>query len=331
MRAAAIAVGFLDRQQPFGDLLAHQLRRAQQRLQPLDFGQQFFVFILDLFALQRGQPAQRHVQDCLGLDFRQLEALHQSRPGGFHVRRFADHVDHFIQVLQRHAQPFQDVGAGTGARQIELAPAADDFQPVFNVDSQRLLQAQQARLTFDQRQHDNAEGGLHRGVFVQVTQNLLWLGVLAQLDHDPHSLAVRFVAQVNDALNPFLTRQLGDALNQRGLVGHVGQFGDDDAVFAAFHLLQVGAGLHGYLAPAGAVSADQPIALGAVDDHTAGREIWPLHIIHQVFNADIVQVLPVIQQVAGCIHYLHQVVGRNAGGHADGNPGGAVDQQVWDG
>ncbi len=83
---------------------------GQQVFQEGDRGQRFFVLVLDLLALERRQPPQLQVEDRLGLDFRELEALHQARPGGVHVLRLANGLDHLVQVGQGGEQPFQNVG-----------------------------------------------------------------------------------------------------------------------------------------------------------------------------------------------------------------------------
>ena len=120
--------------------------------------------------------------------------------GCLYIRRFADQVDHFIQVLQGNAQPFQDMGALAGLLQLVLAAPADHLQAVVQVDPQGLLQAQHARLAIHQCQHDDAESALHGGMLVQVVQHPSRIGSLGQLDHDAHALAVRFIAQVGNAL-----------------------------------------------------------------------------------------------------------------------------------
>ncbi len=331
MRPTAVAVGLPHRAQLITDHLAHFLGRAQQRLQFLNQGQQFLVFVLDLLALQGSQPAQLHVQDSLSLDLAQLEALDQPDPGGLHIRRLADDVDHFIQVFQRRPQPFQDMRPLAGFLQVVLAAPADDLLAMLQVNPHRLLEAQQARLAVHQGQHVDAEGGLHGGVLVQVAQDKFRLGGLAQLDHNPHSLAIRFIPQVGDALQLLLPHQLGNALDQGGFVGHVGQFGDNDPAAAALHLLQVGPGLDIHPATPGAVGAHKAFVVTGVDDHPAGGEIRPLDEAHQVFDADLVQLLPAGEHELHGIHDLAQVMRRDAGGHAHGNTGGPVDQQVRQG
>ena len=60
--------------------------------------------------------------------------------------------------------------------------------------------------------------------------------VALQVDDDAHALAVRFVADVGNALDPLVLGRLGDLLDQAGLADLIGDRGQDDraAVAAAF-------------------------------------------------------------------------------------------------
>src|SRR5690606_15413491 len=72
---------------------------------------------------------------------------------------------------------------------------------------------------------------------------------------------------------------------------------------------------------AGAVGLDDA---GAAIDDGAGGEVGARDVLHQFVDGDL---LVVDQRQAGGDHFI-EVVGRNVGGHAHGDAGGAVDQQV---
>ena len=82
----------------------------------------------------------------------------------------------------------------------------------------------------------------------------------------------------------------------------------------------------------GTRSHDDPPAPGlvrlldplAADDDAAGREVGPLEVLHQPGGLD----LRVVDVGDDRVDRLAQVVRRDVRGHADGDPGGAVDQQV---
>ena len=331
MRATPVGVGFAHCLQFSADDFAHLLGRFEQGGEVFDHHLQILVFLFDLFAFQGRQAAQGHIQDGLGLDFAQPVFFYQASTRGIDIRRLADQSDDVVQVFEGHQQALQNMGALASLLQVVFGAPAHDLQAVFDIDTQGMLEAQHARLAIHQGQHDDAESALHGGALVEVLQHTFRVGRFTQLDDDAHALAVGFVAQVGDALQAFFTRQLGDALDERGLVGHIGQFGDDDAAAAALHLFQMGVGLHGDAPAPGAVGAEQPVAIGGLQDHAAGGKIRPLDEAHQVFDAEIVHLVPVFEHVVQRIDYLTQVVGRDAGSHTDGDAGAAVDQQIGEG
>ena len=53
-------------------------------------------------------------------------------------------------------------------------------------------------------------------VLVEVVEHDLGHLAAAQLDDDPHAVAVGLVAQIRDALDRLLAHQLGDLLDQPG-------------------------------------------------------------------------------------------------------------------
>src|SRR5690606_34733226 len=117
--------------------------------------------------------------------------------------------------------------------------------------------------------------------------------------------------------------QLGDTLDQLGLVDLVGQFVDQD-LLATTDLVDVfdgAAGAHINAPTPGAIGFDD--ACTAVDD-TGRREIGPGDVFHQLIEGDI----RVGNHRQTTIDDFGQVVRGNVGGHAHGNTAGAVDQQV---
>ena len=62
-------------------------------------------------------------------------------------------------------------------------------------------------------------------------------------------------------------------------------------------------------------------------DGAAGREIRPLHELHQLVERDV----RVVDLRADAVDDFAQVVRRHVGRHADGDAGAAVDEQIWKG
>jgi hypothetical protein len=82
---------------------------------------------------------------------------------------------------------------------------------------------------------------------------------------------IRLVTEIADAVDPALPHQLGDALDQGGLVHHVGDLGDDDAL-PPLALFEIRSGAYGDLATSGLVGGADAVA---ATDEPAGREIGP--------------------------------------------------------
>ena len=197
------------------------------------------------------------------------------------------------------------------------------------------LERQHARFPIHQRQEPQAKGRLHRREGKEPRQHLTRFDCAGHLDAQPHSLPVRFVPQVGDALDPSLAHQLGDPFDEACLVHLVGQLGDDDAAAVAAHLLNVHLGLDGEPpAPQRIRILNQihPVAVVvlagiAVDDATGGK-VRTQDKLRQVLDRDVVQLVVMVDEVDQCVAHLAQVMGRDIGGHAYGDAGSAVYQQV---
>jgi hypothetical protein len=61
---------------------------------------------------------------------------------------------------------------------------------VIDIVADQLAQRQRPRHVVDQRDHVDAEGGLHRRVLVELVEHHLGDRVALELDHDPHPVAV---------------------------------------------------------------------------------------------------------------------------------------------
>jgi hypothetical protein len=193
---------------------------------------------------------------------------------------------------------------------------------VIQIDLDQVLQIAQFGLAAHQGHHVHAKGVLQLGLLVEVVQHHLGQFATLELDHHAHAGLVALVLDVADALDLLVVHQLGDALQQRLFVDLVGQLIDDDGLaLALVDVLEVALGAHDDAATAGAVAVLH--ALHAVDD-ACGREVRRGDDFHQFVDGSV----RVLQQVQAGVHHLVEVVRRNVGGHAHGNTGRAVDQQI---
>ncbi len=141
-----------------------------------------------------------------------------------------------------------------------------------------LLEIEQLRLAVDQRHHVDAEHTLHLGLLIEVIKQHLGDLTALEFDHHAHAVLIGLVAQLGDAFDLLLLDQLGDLLQQTGLVDLIRQLGDDDALAAALHLLHLGTGAHVDTAAARMVGL---MNAGSTVDNTGGREIGARYILHQ--------------------------------------------------
>src|SRR5207244_3051597 len=97
--------------------------------------------------------------------------------------------------------------------QQERSAPPDHVHAVVNEIFDRLHQPHLFRLAMSHSQENHAEVFLHLGVLKELVENNLRLASAFQLDYDPHSIAIGFVANVGDVFDGLVVNQLGDALD----------------------------------------------------------------------------------------------------------------------
>src|SRR5688572_5311751 len=130
-------------------------------------------------------------------------------------------------MIQRFLETKQDMLAFPSLPQEEVGTASYDIDAVIDEFPQAIENAQLARLSIDDRQHDDAEVDLHLSVLVQIVQH--HFGVLAtlQLDDDPHAVTIAFVADITDSFEALLIRHGRNIGNEARFVDLVRQLSDD--------------------------------------------------------------------------------------------------------
>ena len=100
------------------------------------------------------------------------------------------------------------------------------------------VEAEFAGLAVEHGQEDHGEAFLQLGVLVELVEHDLGLRSALELDDDAHAVAVALVADVADVVDDFFVGQLGDALDELGLVDLVGDLGDDDRLLFLGQVLE---------------------------------------------------------------------------------------------
>jgi len=206
-------------------------------------------------------------------------------------------------------------------RRYSARAPAHDLDAVVDEALEGVDDAHFARLAVDDGEHDDPEIHLHLRVFVQVIQDNFGIFAALELQHDAQAFAVALVADVGDALDFFLVDELGDLFDQAGLVHLVGQLGDDDGLAVLLDLFGEGAGADLERAAAFGVVVDDALAS---EDDAAGGEVRAGGQLEDFRHRGG----GVLHEGDGGVDHLPEVVGRDAGGHADGDALAAVDEQV---
>ena len=140
------------------------------------------------------------------------------RARGLDVGRLADRADHLVEVVEGDLEALEDVGPLAGLAEVELGPPPDDLAAVLDVVGDDRLERQRLGLAVDEGEHVEVERQLHRRVLEQVVQHRVRVGVVLDLDVDPHPVAVGLVAEVGDPVDPLVLHEVGDLLEERRLV-----------------------------------------------------------------------------------------------------------------
>jgi hypothetical protein len=171
-----------------------------------------------------------------------------------------------------------------------------------------------------QRQHVDAERGLHRRVAIELVQHDI--GDASRLSSITTRMPLRsdFVAQVGNAFDLLLAHQLGDLLDHRRLVHLIRNLGDDDrlAVLADVSMSVLARTMTSRGPSSGHCAPARPMIMPPVGKSGPGT----ISMQRVVVDRRIVD-----QRHAG-VDDLAEVVRRNVGRHADGDAARAIDQQV---
>ena len=242
--------------------------------QSLIFCLQAGQLFLDLEDLETSQTAQLQFHDSVGLRVVEAELLHDSGLClGHAALAGADGSDELIHDVGGLFQTLEDVGALLGLLQIILSAAADDFILELDVLLYHLFQGHDLRHLMVDGSHVTPTVVLQLGVLVQLVQDDLRVGVLADVHHDAHTLAVGLIVQAGDALDPLVLDQLCHVLDETGLVDHIRNFRNDDLGTAILGLFDGSTAPQGDFAAAGGVGGAD--AASAHDDAGSGGSPVP--------------------------------------------------------
>ena len=182
--AALVGVLVADLGEFLGHDLAHADLIAQNFFQVGNGGGQIVEFGLQVGVPQSSEPAERHIENVGGLNFRELERCHLKPVAGRGtVFRVANQGDDFIDQVDRSQQAFDDVSASLGLIESELRSTSDDVGLVVDIGVEHLQQVQRARHAVVERHHVHAERRLQWRELEEIVQHHLGNRISSQLEH----------------------------------------------------------------------------------------------------------------------------------------------------
>ena len=167
-------------------------------------------------------------------------------------------------------------------------------------------------------------------MLVELVEDDLVLGSALEADDDAHAVAVGLVAELvaGDVGDDAVVDELGDALDELGLVDLVGDLGDDDGLASAGDVFDGALGAHDEAAAAGAVG------VGGCWSCRRGSRRWgsrgPGRARGRGRGRSLVSCGDLVEEGDAGVDDFGEVVRRDVGGHADGDAGAAVDDEVGD-
>ena len=322
---AFVAVLFDD----FVKFVAHDLTLAFRLGEDVvvigDLALQFLVFVENLLPFEGGETAQLHREDRVRLHVIDVQQVLQAFTGGVHVLGGTDEGDDLVDHVEGFEIALQDVIAFFSLTLQIPGTTFDDVKLMGDPVADERVQAERARHTVDQGEHIGTESLLELGMLVQVVEHDL--GDRVTLEHEHQTLAGTaggFVAHVGDALDFAVTHRFADGDDQTVRVDLIGQLGNHQA-HTPVDFLRVDHGTHGDQATAGAVRLFDALV---AENSRSGREVRPLDAFDERVEQFFAARVRMVERPMYTVSHFAQVVRRDVGGHADGDAGGTVDQQV---
>ena len=236
------------------------------------------------------------------------------------IARTANDADEFIQVRQGAEVAFENLGAFLGLLQLKARPAQNNLAPMLDIALDKLLQVQRLGPPVIDGEAIHGEADFQLRVLVEVVDDDLGNRVALEF-HDEPAGFIRLVAHGGNVGDDLLVDEIGDLLFQRGAIHVERNFRDHELFARTLHLLDADPAAQLQTATAGI-----EVVLNAFDaaDHAAGREVGPFDEFHQIRNGDG----RVVNLGANAVDDFTQIMRRHVRGHADGDAGAAIDQEI---
>ena len=292
----------------------------QNIVQLLYFIQQCGIFLTQLRNIRGRQTIQPHGNDCLCLCIAEGKGIHDAALGIRLVLAGTNQCNDFIQNGYRLDQTLQNMAAVFLLFQIEAASALDHLTAMLNKGIQHRSQTHLNRTLVNNRHNIIIIGNLQIGIFIQIIQNHLGIGILFHIHNDTQPVAVTLIPHIENPLDFFVQTDIINFFDHVALDHFIRNFCNDDLLYS-FLLFDV------------CLTADDDAALsgfkGFPDSFnslydSSGWKIRSLYVFHQLIQT-AVRMLDTIHSRIDC---LAQIMRRNIGRIPGSNTRNAVNQQV---
>ena len=281
---------------------------------------EFLELLLDRHLFQTRQLTQPGVEDEIGLDLGQAEVRDQDGLGLFLL---ANDADHLVDVEEDDAQAFQQVQPLLDPCDPPLRPAVQNLAAVIQEGPQAGLQPHDPRgAVCIQHVHVDREAHFQIRQLEQALHQHLGLDGAVLGLKDQADVLGRLVAHVAQQGRLLVLDQVRQRLDQARLLHLVRHLGDDDPPHAAPQVLGLPARPQPHPAPPRLIGVQNGGM--ALDRDAPSGEVRSRHQLHQLLGR---RLGPVQQHLAG-VDQFADIVRRDRGGHAHGDAGRAVGQQV---
>ena len=309
----------------FGDHHAvKSLRGGKNAIQLLDTLLQIVAFRFKLDAAHFRQATQAQIENVLCLNLIQIKHLDELRLCCFGIVRRANHLNHLVNVDHRKQKAFNQMQTFQRLLFAEFATTANHHTAMVHPHLKHFLQAHGVWATVDQRHVIDGEIVLQRRVLEQLRQ--YGVRVEAGFDFNDKTSAVMAVRQVDCAGNTLqlaILYTLGNTFQHTFRADHERQFRYDNCLLTSGYVFNMRHRTRGQRATTGLVGLANALTS---HNHATARPIRTWNIAHKLFQRGV----RMMHQMFGCGNHFAQIVRRHICGHANGDAGTAIDEQIRD-
>ena len=275
---------------------------------------------MQLVNTQTRQLSQTHINDGLRLQLVQVETALQITLCISRSLTVTNDVYNLVDIVDSDNQSLQDMSTLLCFLQVVLGSANGDIMTMLHEILHALLQRQQTRTSFHQRNIVDRERALQCRHLEQLVQEHIGIGITLHVYDDTHTLTARLVIHVGHTFNLMLGSQVGDISHQIGLVDTIRNLCDHNLI-VRFATLDLSLGTHHDTSTTSLVSVFhtlQTIDIGAC------WEVRTRDVLHQSFCVDI----RVVDISTATVDDLCQVMRRHICCHTHSNTVSTIHQQV---